>query len=45
MFDEEQIKDRLGPEVRVVCLLAVAYPAEGQVVPRNRKLLAEIRLL
>lgn len=46
MFDEQRIKERLGlgPEMRVVCLLAVGHPAEDQVPPRNRKPLAEIRI-
>ena len=46
MFDEEQLKNRLGlgADMRVVCLLAVGYPDEATVLPRNRKPLAEIRL-
>ena len=46
MFDEEQLKNRLGlgPDLRVVCLLAVGHPDEAAVPPRNRKPLAEIRL-
>lgn len=46
MFEEEQLKNRLGlgADMRVVCLLAVGYPNEDQVLPRNRKPLAEIRL-
>lgn len=46
MFDEEQLKNRLGlgPDMRVVGLLAVGHANEQQVAPRNRKPLAEIRL-
>ncbi|EPR44313.1 nitroreductase [Desulfovibrio sp. X2] len=46
MFDEQNIKNRfgLGPDLRVVCLLAVGRPAEASVPPRKRKALAEIVL-
>jgi len=46
MFDEEQLKNRLGlkPDTRVVCLLAVGHPNEDQVPPRNRKPLDEIQI-
>ncbi|MGD9947166.1 MAG: nitroreductase family protein [Desulfobulbus sp.] len=46
MFDEEQLKNRLGlaSETRVVCLLALGHPNEEQVPPRIRKPLAEIRI-
>lgn len=46
MFDEEQLKNRLGlsPDTRVVCLFAVGHPNEDLVPPRNRKSLAEIRI-
>lgn len=44
MFDEQAIKTRLGlgPDLRVVCLLAVGRPAEGAGHPAKRKGLDEI---
>ena len=46
IIDEAQIKGRLGlgTDLRVVCLLAVGRPAEGQVPARARKSLDEIVL-
>jgi nitroreductase len=46
IIDEMRIKERLGinSDLRVVSLLAVGRPAEGQIPPRNRKSLEEIVL-
>ena len=46
MFDEQQLKARLGigAERRVVCLLAVGHPDEGQIPPRTRKTPDAIRI-
>ncbi len=46
MFDEQKVKELLGidPALRVVALLVVGHPAEGQAVEHNRKSLDEIML-
>lgn len=46
MFNEKNVKELLNiaPEIRVVGILAVGHPAEGQAVEHNRKPMEDILL-